>query len=75
MKKQMRTLSQIKREAAVLKRAIRNQQRIVLANVERASLLVKLQDLKDFNEGRIDGSPHDFLDRPIEKSKPDPYRV
>jgi len=73
MEKQKRTLSQLKREANVLKRAIRNQQRIVLANVERASLLTKLQDLKDFNEGRINGSPYDFLDRPIEKPTTDPY--
>lgn len=75
MDKKKKTLSQFKREAAVLKRAIRNQQRIVLANVEHASLMTKLNDLNDFNEGRIDGNPYDFLDRPIEKSKPDPYRV
>jgi hypothetical protein len=73
MEKQKRTLSQLKREAAVLKRAIRNQQRIVLANVERANLLMKLDDLRRFNAGEIDGNPYDFLNRPIEKPKPDPY--
>lgn len=53
-------LSDVKRSSAALKRAIAHQEKILLAVVEYNGLVTKLQDLRDFNAGRINGKPEDF---------------
>lgn len=53
-------LSSLKRSNAALKRAVAHQEKILFAMAERKELITKLQDLIDFNAGRIHGSPEEF---------------
>lgn len=61
------TVSQIRRHNAVLRRAIKREEKILMLQVEAKNLASRLTDLTDFNSNRIDGKPEDFIPklRPI----------
>ena len=63
------TVSQIRRHNAVLRRAIKREEKILMLQVEAARLSTRLTDLSDFNTNRINGKPEDFMPqlRPIVK--------
>lgn len=66
------TLSEIRRNAKVLRRAIKYQEKLIMAKEKLAKLANDLQDLRDFNEGRIDslGDKHPKYKGPAGPYKP-----
>lgn len=55
------SLSSLKRTNAAIKRAVRRAQTVCTLIAEQKDLITQLQDLTDFNAGRINGKPEDFV--------------
>jgi len=53
-------LSTLKRQNGAISRAVKRQEKVLMALAEQRVLLTQLQDLRDFNAGRIDGKPEDY---------------
>lgn len=56
-------LSTLKRQNAMLKRAIKRQESVCMLKAEQRNLVTRLQDLTDFNAERISGKPEDFVQK------------